>query len=125
MGYRFVLRKFGYPSSVTRQGQLSFTSLWENIGVAPIYKDYKLALRLKNSQKTLVLAANANLLTWLPGDFVHDETLFVPFDIPVGTYKLEIAIVSPVSYEPRIKLAISGATDDGWYPMGNILVLDK
>ena len=125
MGYRFVLRKFGYPSSVIRQGQLSFTSLWENIGVAPIYKDYKLALRLKNSQKTLVLAANANLLTWLPGDIVHDETLFVPFDIPVGTYKLEIAIVSPVSYEPRIKLAISGATDDGWYPMGNILVLDK
>ena len=125
MGYRFVLRRFEYPSSVTRLGQLSFTSLWENIGVAPIYKEYKLALRLKNSKKALVLAANANLLTWLPGDIVHDETLFVPFDIPEGTYKLEVAIVSPVSFEPRIKLAISGATDDGWYPMGDILVQDK
>jgi hypothetical protein len=99
--------------------------LWENIGVAPIYKEYKLALRLKNSQRTLVLATNANLLTWMPGDIVHDETLFVPFDIPVGTYKLEIAIVSPVSFEPRIKLAIRGATEDGWYPMGDILVQDK
>jgi Domain of unknown function (DUF4832)/Beta-galactosidase len=125
MGYRFVLRKFEYPSIVTRQGQLSFTSLWENVGVAPIYKEYKLALRLKSSQKTLVLPANANLLAWLPGDIVYDETLYVPFDIPVGKYQLEVAVVSPVSFEPRIKLAISGATGDGWYPMGNILVQDK
>ncbi len=125
MGYRFVLRKFEYPSSVTRQGQLSFTSLWENIGVAPIYKEYKFALRLKNSQRTLVLPTTANLLTWVPGDIVHDETLFIPFDIPIGKYQLEIAIVSPVSFEPRIKLAISGAAEDGWYPMGDILVQDK
>jgi hypothetical protein len=99
--------------------------LWENVGVAPIYKEYKLALRLKSSQKTLVLPANANLLAWLPGDIVYDETLYVPFDIPVGKYQLQVAVVSPVSFEPRIKLAISGATGDGWYPMGNILVQDK
>jgi hypothetical protein len=125
MGYRFVLRKFEYPSVVTRQGKLSFASLWENVGVAPIYKEYKIALRLKSSQKTLVLPANANLLAWQPGDIVYDETLFIPFDIPVGKYQLEIAVVSPVSFEPRIKLAIGGATGDGWYPLGDILVQDE
>ena len=124
MGYRFVLRRFEYPSIVIRQCRLSFTSLWENIGVAPIYKEYKFALRLKNSQRTLILPTNASLQTWLPGDIVHDETLFVPLDIPVGKYQLEIAIVSPVSFEPRIKLAISGVNNDGWYPMGDILVKD-
>jgi hypothetical protein len=122
MGYRFVLRKFEYPSFVTRQGQLSFTSLWENIGVAPIYKDYKFAIRLKNLQRTQVLSTCANLLTWLPGDIVYDENLYIPFDMPVGTYQLEIAIVSPVSYEPRVKLAIKGVNADGWYPMGDIQV---
>jgi len=79
---------------------------------------------LKNSQRTLILPTNASLQTWLPGDIVHDETLFVPLDIPVGKYQIEIAIVSPVSFEPRIKLAISGVNNDGWYPMGDILVED-
>jgi hypothetical protein len=125
MGYRFVLRKFEYPSFVTRQGQLPFTSLWENIGMAPIYKDYKFAVRLKNSQRTLVLPACAELLNWLPGDIVDEESLYIPFDMPVGTYQLEVGIVSPVSFEPRVKLAISGKTEDGWYPMGEIEVRDK
>lgn len=125
MGYRFVLHKFEYPSFVTRQGQLPFTSLWENIGVAPIYKDYKLAVRLKNLEKTLVLPTCAELTNWLPGDIIDEEILYIPFDMPTGTYQLEIAIVSPVSYEPRVKLAISGVNNEGWYPMGEIEVRDK
>jgi len=124
MGYRFVLRKFEYPSFVTRQGQLSFTSLWENIGVAPIYKNYKFAVRLKNGQKTQVFITTADLLTWLPGDILHDETLYIPYDMPLGKYRIEIAIVAPVSNEPRVKLAISGREEDGWYPMGEIEVKD-
>ena len=122
MGYRYVVRRFEYPSVVYRQGQLSITTLWENIGVAPIYKDYKFAVRLKNAQKVLVLPTTANLLEWLPGDIVHDEKLYIPYDLPLGKYQVEVSIVSPVSYEPRVKLAIEGITADGWYPMGEIEV---
>ncbi len=122
MGYRFVLRKFEYPSVVNRQGQLSINSLWENIGVAPIYKDYKFAVKLKNSQWTKVLTTCAYLPDWLPGDIVCDEVLYIPYDMPTGSYNIEIAIVSPVSYEPRVKLAIAGRKTDGWYPMGEIIV---
>lgn len=125
MGYRFVLRKFEYPSFVYRHGQLSYSSLWENIGVAPIYKDYKLALRLKNSQRTVVLPTCAELLNWLPGDIVDEETLYIPFDMPLGKYQIEIAIVSPVSFEPRVKLAIAGVQKDGWHTMGEIEVKDR
>jgi hypothetical protein len=103
MGYRIVLRKFEYPPVVNRQGQLSISSLWENIGVAPIYKDYKFAVRLNN-------------------DIVCDEILYIPNDMPTGSYNIEIAIVSPVSYEPRVKLAIAGIKQDGWYLMGEIFV---
>jgi len=122
MGYRFVLRRFTYPSVVKLQGQLPITSWWENKGVAPIYKDYKFAVRLKNQEKTEILITDAYLSGWLPGDVVHDEILYIPHDMPTGTYKIEIAIVSPVSYEPRVKLAIAGVNDDGWYPMGDIIV---
>jgi hypothetical protein len=125
MGYRFVLRKFEYPMVVNRQGQLSINSLWENIGVAPIYKDYKFAVRLKNPQSSIVLSTCAYLPGWLPGDIIYDESLYVPHNMPPGTYRLEIGIVSPVTFEPRVKLAINGSDEDGWYYMGEIKILDK
>jgi hypothetical protein len=122
MGYRFVLRRFTYPSIVKLQGQLPITSWWENKGVAPIYKDYIFAVRLKSPERTEILSTCAYLPGWLPGDIVHDEILYIPHDMATGTYQLEIAIVSAVSYEPRVKLAITGVNEDGWYPMGKILV---
>jgi hypothetical protein len=122
MGYRFVVRQMIVPTNVYRQGQLSFTSIWENVGCAPIYKDYKLAVRLRSAQKTVILPADANIREWLPGDIVCDENLFIPYNTPLGKYHLDIAIVAPVSYEPRVKLAIEGRTDDGWYNIGDIEV---
>ena len=124
MGYRFVLRRFTFPSSVTIQGQLPITSWWENKGVAPIYKEYRFAVRLKNEKRTEILNTSAWLPGWLPGDIVHDEKLYVPHDMPEGIYQIEIAIVSPVSFEPRVKLAIAGINEDGWYPMGKITIQD-
>ena len=120
MGYRFVVRQVVYPSYVYRQGQLSFSSLWENVGCAPIYKDYLLAVRLRNAQKTILLPVNANIREWLPGDIVCDDKLYIPYDAPLGKYQLEIAIVAPVTYEPRVKLAIEGKTNDGWYSIGEL-----
>ena len=58
----------------------------------------------------------------LPGDIVHDEKLYIPHDMPLGKYQVEIAVVSPASYEPRVKLAIEGITADGWYSIGEIEV---
>jgi len=122
MGYRYVLRKFEYPSQVSRQGQLPISALWENIGVAPIYKDYKFTVRLRNGQKTIHLSTAADMRNWLPGDIQYDENLFIPFNAPLGKYQVDIAVVSPVSYEPRVKLAIDGMAADGWYPMGEITI---
>ena len=122
MGYRFVLRKFTYPEVVKPQGRLAFTTWWENKGVAPIYKSYKFALRLKNDERTEVLITDANILQWLPGDIVYDDNVFLPLDMPEGKYDLGLAIVSPDSHEPKVKLAISGINKDGWYPMGKIQV---
>ncbi len=120
MGYRFVLRKFTYPSEVKPQGQLLITTWWENKGVAPIYKDYTFAIRLKNKQRTEVITTSAKIKNWLPGDIVFDEKLYLPKDMPEGDYQLEIAIVDPVAHLPRVKLAIEGVTNDGWYKMGTI-----
>ena len=122
MGYRFVLRKFTYPPKVKRQGQITMTSWWENKGVAPIYRDYKFAIRLKNAQSTTVLFTSADIREWLPGDIVFEEKLYVPKDIPNGEYNIEIALVDPVAQLPRVKLAVEGVNEDGWYTMGKIAI---
>jgi hypothetical protein len=120
MGYRFVLRKFTYPAVIRPHGSIEFTTWWENKGVAPMYKDYKFALRVKNAETTIMLITDANILTWLPGDIVYDDKVFIPYDIPEGNYTLELAIVSPITFKPGVKLAISGINEDGWYTMGKI-----
>ena len=125
MGYRFVIRKFEYPPTVCRQGQLPFASLWENIGVAPVYRDYIVAIRLCNEQKKLILPTTANLRNWLPGDISFDDKVYIPFDTPTGKYRVEIAVVSPVSLVPCVKLAIEGITGDGWYHLGEIEIIES
>jgi hypothetical protein len=122
MGYRLVLRKFTYPSMIAPNGRLSFTSWWENKGVAPCYKKFPLALRLKNDKITEILITDADIRTWLPGDNLYDDVVLAPSNIPVGEYDLEIAILDRISNQPKVKLAISGRQPDGWYYLGKIKV---
>ena len=58
----------------------------------------------------------------MPGDIVFEEKLYLPATLSDGDYELEIAIVDPVTLVPRVKLAIEGVNDKGWYPMGTITV---
>ncbi len=122
MGYRFVLRRFSYPEVVSGSRKISFKSWWENKGVAPVYKDYLLALRLKSSDHEYVMITEADIRKWLPGDVVYDDAVYIPPGTPEGTYDLQIAIVDRTSHQPKVKLAIEGITPDGWYRLGKIRV---
>ncbi|MFQ6035691.1 MAG: DUF4832 domain-containing protein [Sedimentisphaerales bacterium] len=122
MGYRFVLCKFTYPEVVKPSGKLSFTSWWENKGVAPCYRKFPVALRLRNERKTEILVTDADIRTWLPGDNIYDDAVSVPSDMPKGQYDLQIAILDRFSDKPKVKLAIVGKQPDGWYTLGKIKV---
>ena len=123
MGYRFALRKLTYPAIVRLHDPIRFTSWWENQGVAPCYKDFKLALRLRNKNRTQILVTDADIRKWLPGDIIFDDRVFLSYDMPVGTYDLDLAIISLYDHEPKVKLAIAGIKKDGWYNMGKISVM--
>lgn len=122
MGYRFVLRKFTYPPTVRPQGKLAFTSWWENKGVAPCYRRFPLALRLKGAGRETVLLTDADIRGWLPGDNLYDNAVFVPADMPAGDYELSLGIVDEDTRRPKVKLAIEGMDPEGWYVMGRIRV---
>ncbi|HPP00660.1 MAG TPA: DUF4832 domain-containing protein [bacterium] len=122
MGYRFVLRKFTYPSMIQPGGSLAFTSWWENQGVAPCYRYYRLAFRLMNKQATSILYTESDIRSWLPGDNLCDGAIAVPADLPEGEYELSLGLLDELSENPKIQLAIAGRDATGWYPMGRIEV---
>ncbi len=123
MGYRFVLRRFTYPDTVHKNVSVPFTTWWENKGVAPCYKDFTLAIRLKSAEKVALFVTDANVKEWFPGDIVYDNSFFIPADFPVGNCDVQVAIVDKIKHEPRVSLAINGKGDDGWYQIGKISVI--
>jgi len=122
MGYRFVLRKFTYRSRVRAGGRLTFTSWWENQGVAPCYRPFRLALRLGSAEHNVTCVTDADLRSWLPGDNLYDGAVVIPEDTVEGQYDLEIGILDERFDEPKVKLAIEGLRPDGWYGLGKIKV---
>jgi hypothetical protein len=122
MGYSFVLRKFTYPSRVRVGGPLEFTSWWDNKGVAPCYRAFPLALRLRNSSHSEIILTEADIRTWLPGDSLFDSSVTLPASIPAGVYSLDLGILDSATKSPKIKLAIEGRREDGWDPLGSIQV---
>jgi hypothetical protein len=120
MGYRFVLRRFTYPETVRQNEKLQFTTWWENKGVAPCYKDFTMAVRLKSGTGEVIHVTDARVIDWLPGDIVCDGAFFIPADLPMGIYDVQTAIVDRLLHEPRVNLAIEGKGADGWYQLGKI-----
>jgi hypothetical protein len=124
MGYRFVLRKFTYPAKVKPGGKLTFTSWWENKGVAPCYRPFRLALRLNEPGDSATLVTGADLRSWLPGDNLYDDAVVIPADTADGQYDLQIGVLDEQTEAPRVKLAIEGRQPDGWYNLGKVAVQD-
>ena len=122
MGYRFVLRKLTVPAQLHANQKLSFTTWWENKGVAPCYKDFRLAIRLKGPAGSAIFLTDADIRSWLPGDNLYDSAIFLPADFPPGQYEFALAIVDFETRRPRVKLAIQGVAADGWYPLTNLIV---
>jgi Domain of unknown function (DUF4832)/Beta-galactosidase len=122
MGYRFVLRRLSYPAVLPPGGELTFTTWWENKGVAPCYRGFPLALRLKGPEHVEILITSADIRQWLPGDNLYDAAVFLPADMPTGEYNLQIAILDAAARHPKVKLAIAGVQPDGWYHLGKITV---
>ena len=122
MGYRFVLRKFTYPSRVVSGGPLAFTSWWDNKGVAPCYRKFPLALRIRNAAHAEIILTEADITSWLPGDSLFNDSVTVPSMLASGEYELDLGLLEPQSKAPKVKLAIEGVTNDGWYHLGSIKV---
>ncbi|MCJ7750238.1 MAG: DUF4832 domain-containing protein [Armatimonadetes bacterium] len=130
MGYRFVLRSIAHLSQVEAGGALRVESEWDNIGVAPPYRNYPLAWQLtpvgRRLGKTPVedAAHPIDLTGWLPGKHDVSLDLAVPKELTPGRYRLSLALLDPFTREPAVQLAIEGRDAQGWYNPTEVEVVE-
>ncbi|MGH9450116.1 MAG: DUF4832 domain-containing protein [Terriglobia bacterium] len=122
MGYRFILRRLEYPKTVKAGAMMPVHMWWLNAGVAPVYRDYILAVELYSAAGSSVIQTSAQVEKWLPGDAVFDGVVYVPANLKPGAYRFRLALLNPRTRVPAIRLAIKGRQPDGWYDLGSITV---
>ncbi len=120
MGYRFVLRRLEYPRAVSPGSMAMIHMWWFNAGVAPIYREYRLAIQLQNDSGHATILLPVDIRKWLPGDAVYDGSIYIPQNLKPGSYHLRVGMLDPQSGQPAIQLAIEGRQPDGWYDVGSI-----
>src|SRR3954469_14480134 len=125
MGYRFLLRRLEFPKATVAGAMMPIPIWGRNCGVAPPYINYPLAIQLRSANNSAVISVPVDVRKWLPGDAVYDGSLYVPDDLPEGTYDFRVAMLDPRSGKPGIRLAINGRDSDGWYTEGQIRVSAK
>jgi hypothetical protein len=123
LGYRLVVREFSYPATVTRGEKAAIAMTWENVGVAPPYRDYLLAFHLTGADgKSSVTTTAMSIKGMLPGKRDMQKTLAFAPALSAGRYNLAVGVVDPQSDQPAVRLAIEGRGEAGWYGMGQIEV---
>lgn len=125
-GYRLVVREVEHAASVQAGEHLGVTISWENVGVAPPYRDYRVALRLRSPVDTaaqpMVLVSEKSIRGWLPGRSRTELSWRITESVPPGQYALAVGVVDPVSQTPAVQLAITGRDAEGWYPVSSLAI---
>lgn len=124
LGFRLVLRKADFPGSVTPGAVERVILNWSNVGIAPPYRDFRIGFRLRNVEGTLgsVTETASSIKGMLPGDSTMTVSYPVPTGSNTGNYTLELGLIYHGATDHTVPLAIQRKTQDGWYPLGAIVV---
>jgi hypothetical protein len=129
IGYRFALTTApAIPPSIARGSALSIQLEWINQGNAPIYRPYRLVIRLVSAGVEIARGSSAaDIRTWMPfsedgAHFATSITLPVPSNASTGAALVQVALVDPTSGLPAIRFAMQGGNPDLWYDIGTVSV---
>jgi hypothetical protein len=112
MGYRLVLRSVEFPKEFLRGKTAKIGMKWDNVGVAPPYRDGLIALRL-SAAKSEIIMSKSSVKGMLPGPADYETEFEIPSTLQPGTYRAELVIVDPVQHGPLMQIAVKGATREG------------
>lgn len=117
LGYRFELRQMILPLESKPGGRANFALFIDNVGVAPIYRGYPLALRFRQGKQTEIVKLKTTPCSWMPGVNYNSESFSFPKKLQRGTVEVSAAIVDEKTLAPRVLFANQGYIGDGWLPL--------
>ncbi len=126
LGYRLVMRSVEHEARARAGQPMSAVIAWENTGVAPFYRDYLLAIRLRPSGgegEASVVVTDRTVRGWFPGPHRTELSIGVPATLPAGRYDLSVGLVDPLDRRPAVRLANLGRDPEGWYPVTTVEVV--
>ncbi|MFZ4726403.1 MAG: DUF4832 domain-containing protein [Paludibacter sp.] len=133
-GYRYIVRSISYPDVFVPGQTINLKSEWSNVGVAPIYRDWKVSYRITNQitgALVLEIPSALDLRKLLPTyshetkvdiPVLFDDSFVLPASFVKGNYNLEVIVSDPINYLSPLKLAIQGRKTTGAYGLGTVLV---
>ncbi|MFC2076223.1 DUF4832 domain-containing protein [candidate division KSB1 bacterium] len=135
IGYRFVLRYLTHNIEAKPGSVFKIESEWENVGVAPPYRNYIIAFELRplavDKWYNRVLPENAiryecdvDLRKWLPGKHDLEVNWQLPTDLAPGRYELALGVLDPFSRKAEVQLAIEGVDRQNWYNLSEINIVE-
>jgi hypothetical protein len=123
LGYRYVFRQGIFDPEVARGGRFRFQCWIENVGAAPIYRRYDLALRLRQGGREAVIPfPHLDIRAWLPGDVCLDEQVALPEGFQPGWADLSAGLIDPQTRQPKVSFAVKEQYADRWMPLERILI---
>jgi len=124
LGYRFVLRQMTLPLETCVGLPFEVRMLVDNVGVAPIYRPYRLAYRLTQNGVERIVESAQDIRTWLPDLNGFSESIALPAGFQPGDVEVSVGIVDPVTRRPAVRFAIVETAPNGWHPLTNLEVKD-
>lgn len=121
MGFRFEIHRVSFSDMVRSGGLMFFNMLLSNTGVAPCYHRYPLVLRLEGDGGRQDWTLDVDIRQWLP-DEDHAVQASRTVELAPGQYTFKIGFPVTGLEGRTLELAIEGRDEDGFYPMGEILV---
>lgn len=123
LGFRLVLWSAEQASNTVAAGEsLNVSMTWENKGIAPPYRDFRVAFRLKDASNSIVdfssTISDLSVKGWLPGPaFYNSATYNVPAGIAPGNYTLEMGLVFHNALDTVLPIVVDQRNTDFWVPL--------
>ena len=116
IGYRFALRQVRLPLECRPGGTIEMEFFVDNVGCAPIYRRYRLAVRFRQQHAAPFAILKEDIRRWMPGHSYFREEVAVPETLEKGEVSIDLAIVDD-SGRPRVWFALDDLTEDRWHPL--------
>lgn len=122
MGYHFVIDSFACPSSYSLNGKVRAVIEIDNVGVAPIYHQIPLYLRLKGENGVWEIRTDTDIRAWLPGKRKEEIDIPFPKGLQAGEYEIQLGLGG--DEYPKAYFATDAPLDGHYARVGNILLTD-